>query len=252
MNLYSRAMDIVLEAGNELIEREGIERISEKSKTDYVTEVDIRVQKIIFEKLSQLDSSIQFLGEEKDNQEIDMNGKIWILDPVDGTTNLIHDFQHSVISLAYAEAGEIQFGIVYNPFSHEFFRAGKGQGAFLNEEQIFVSKASSLSQSLISIGTAPGCREDADRAFARMRRIYDRCQDVRRIGSAALELAYVACGRLEGFYEGHLKLWDYAAGKLLVEEAGGTVLADPERVFASAPGIAEEFLYIAEKAEEKV
>ena len=85
-----------------------------------------------------------------------------------------------------------------------------------------------------------------------MRRIYDRCQDVRRIGSAALELAYVACGRLEGFYEGHLKLWDYAAGKLLVEEAGGTVLADPERVFASAPGIAEEFFYIAEKAEEKV
>ena len=251
MNLYSRAMDIVLEAGNELIEREGIERISEKSKTDYVTEVDIRVQKMIFEKLSRLDPTVQFLGEEKDNRKIDPHGKIWILDPVDGTTNLIHDFQHSVISLAYQEAGDVQFGIVYNPFSRELFSGKKGSGAYLNDRKISVSNVRSLSQSLISIGTAPGCREDADRAFARMRRIYDCCQDIRRVGTAALELAYVACGRLDGFYEGHLHIWDYAAGKLLVEEAGGIVLADQERVFASAPGIAEEFRCIAEE-EEKV
>ena len=168
---------------------------------------------------------------------------------MDGTTNLIHDFQHSVISLAYQEAGEVQFGIVYNPFSRELFSGKKGSGAFLNDRRISVSNVRSLSQSLISIGTAPGCRKDADRAFARMRRIYDRCQDIRRVGTAALELAYVACGRLDGFYEGHLHIWDYGAGKLLVEEAGGIVLADQERVFASAPGIAEEFRCIAEEEE---
>ena len=252
MALYSQAIEIVLEAGEQLINREGIHKISEKGQTDYVTAVDIRVQKTIFQKLSQIDPDMQFLGEEKDNQEIDPEGKVWILDPVDGTTNLIHDFHHSVISLAYSEGGEIQFGIVYDPFSHEMFGARKGKGAYLNKERIFVSKAEKLSQSLISIGTAPGCREDADRAFARMRRVYDKCQDVRRIGSAALELAYVACGRLEGFYEGHLKIWDYAAGKLLVEEAGGIVLADKERVFASAPGIAEEFRCIAEEEEKDI
>ncbi len=249
MDVFSEAIKIVLEAGRQLTERKGIDDISEKGPTDYVTAVDIRVQKMIFEKLSQIDPDVQFLGEEKDNEEIDLQGKIWILDPVDGTTNLIHDFQHSVISLAYQEAGEVQFGIVYNPFSRELFSGKKGSGAFLNDRRISVSNVRSLSQSLISIGTAPGCREDADRAFARMRRIYDRCQDIRRVGTAALELAYVACGRLDGFYEGHLHIWDYGAGKLLVEEAGGIVLADQERVFASAPGIAEEFRCIAEEEE---
>ena len=222
MALYSQAIEIVLEAGEQLIEREGVHKISEKGQTDYVTAVDIRVQKTIFQKLSQIDPDMQFLGEEKDNQEIDPEGKVWILDPVDGT------------------------------FSHEMFGARKGKGAYLNKERIFVSKAEKLSQSLISIGTAPGYREEADRAISRMSRVYDKCQDVRRIGSAALELAYVACGRLEGFYEGHLKIWDYAAGKLLVEEAGGIVLADKERVFASAPGIAEEFRCIAEEEEKDI
>ena len=107
MDLFSEAIKIVLEAGRQLTERKGIDDISEKGPTDYVTAVDIRVQKMIFEKLSQIEPDVQFLGEEKDNEEIDPQGKIWILDPVDGTTNLIHDFQHSVISLAYQEAGEV-------------------------------------------------------------------------------------------------------------------------------------------------
>lgn len=249
MDLFNEAVKIVLEAGEQLVRRKGIEKVSEKSRTDYVTEVDVCVQKFIFQKLSQLDSSVQYLGEEKDNREIDPQGRIWILDPVDGTTNLIHDFQHSVISLAYKEAGETSFGIIYNPFAHEMFTGKRGSGAFLNGKKIFISKTQALSQSLISTGTTPGSREGADRIFARMRRIYDCCQDIRRLGTAALELAYVACGRLDGFYEEHLKIWDYAAGKLLVEEAGGIVLADSQRVFASAPGIAEEFLRIAEQEE---
>lgn len=154
MDLFSEAIKIVLEAGRQLTERKGIDDISEKGPTDYVTAVDIRVQKMIFEKLSQIEPDVQFLGEEKDNEEIDPQGKIWILDPVDGTTNLIHDFQHSVISLAYQEAGEVQFGIVYNPFSRELFSGKKGSGAFLNDRRISVSNVRSLSQSLISIGTA--------------------------------------------------------------------------------------------------
>lgn len=252
MDLFSEALTIVLEAGRELTERRGIEEISEKGPADYVTAVDIRVQNMIFEKLSRSDPAVQFLGEEKDNRKIDPWGKIWILDPVDGTTNLMHDFQHSVISLAYQEGGAVQFGIVYNPFSRELFSGKKGSGAFLNNRRIAVSNVRSLSKSLIGVGTAPGCREDADRTFARMRRIYDRCQDIRRVGAAALDLAYVACGRLDGFYEGHLHIWDYAAGKLLVEEAGGIVRADQERVFASAPGIAEELRCIAEEEESAI
>lgn len=103
MDLYTEAVRIVLEAGKQLIERKGIENVMEKGITDYVTDVDVRVQKVICQKLLQLDPSIQFMGEEKDNQEIDWDKRLWILDPVDGTTNLMHDFHHSVISLAYAD-----------------------------------------------------------------------------------------------------------------------------------------------------
>ena len=104
--LFEKAVKIVKKNGEELIERDGADAIREKGRTDYVTEVDVRVQRQIFEALKELDPAAQFLGEEKENQGIDREGSIWILDPVDGTTNLIHDFQHSTISLAYAKGGK--------------------------------------------------------------------------------------------------------------------------------------------------
>ncbi|MDO4284754.1 MAG: inositol monophosphatase family protein [Eubacteriales bacterium] len=198
-------------------------QITEKGSCDYVTQIDVQVQSFVTRRLAERYPQVQLMGEEKDNSEIDASGDFWILDPVDGTTNLIHDFQHSTLSLAYVEDGALTFGVVYHPNSGEVFTAVRGQGAFLNGRPIHVSGAGTLSESLISIGTSPYSHELADRNFAAFKRIFLACQDIRRLGSAAMDMAYVACGRDEAFFERSLKPWDFAAGRLLVEEAGGTV-----------------------------
>ena len=130
-------------------------QIKTKGACDYVTQVDIQVQKLIKEGLYQMYPQVQFMGEEQDNTAIDRKGDFWILDPVDGTTNLIHDFRHSTLSLAYAEAGTVELGIVYQPYTDEMFVAVKGKGAFLNGKPIHVSEAKTLSESLVTIGTSP-------------------------------------------------------------------------------------------------
>lgn len=242
MEFHREALEIVLAAGRELTGRRGADHIKEKGHTDYVTEVDVRVQQFIFRELSKIDPGAQFLGEEKDNSGVDMNGRVWILDPVDGTTNFIHDFQHSVVSLACSERGRITSGIVYDPYRRECFEAQEGRGAFLNKKPVSVSKAAELSQCLIAVGTSPGHRERAEESFRKMRAVYDQCQDIRRVGSAALELCYVACGRLDGFFEERLKLWDYGAAGLILREAGGWIQADERQVAAGTPGIREELL----------
>lgn len=247
---FEQAVEIVKKNGKELIGRKGADDVKEKGRADYVTEVDIRVQRLIFEELRKIDPSVQFLGEEKENQEIDRNGNFWILDPVDGTTNLIHDFAHSTISLAYTSEGKVVFGIVYDPFHKECFTAEFGKGAYLNGNLIHVSRSKAMSESLIAIGTSPGNRTYADQTFAKMKQVFDNSQDIRRIGSAALELSYVACGRLDGFYEENLKIWDYAAGALLVEEAGGRTKINGNETLACTPGILQEFECTLEVTEE--
>ena len=200
--------------------REMAAHVKEKGLADYVTQVDIAVQNFLKKELFALAPNIQFLGEETGIQEI-KGDSFWILDPVDGTTNLMHDYQHSVVSLALCRQGEIVMGIVYDPFREEVFSAIKGKGSFLNGHPIHVSNAEKLSDTMIGLGTAK--RELADENFARFRRVFGQCQDVRRIGSAALELAYTACGRQGGYFEIYLNPWDYAAGMLLIQEAGGQV-----------------------------
>lgn len=200
--------------------REMASHVREKGIADYVTQVDITVQNFLKEKLFTLAPDIQFLGEETGLLDVDADS-FWILDPVDGTTNLMHDYQHSVVSLALCHQKEIVMGIVYDPFHEEVFSAIKGKGAFLNGTLIHVSNAEKLCDTIIGIGTAK--RELADENFSRFRRVFEQCQDVRRIGSAALELAYTACGRQDGYFEIYLNPWDYAAGMLLIQEAGGTV-----------------------------
>ena len=199
--------------------------IKAKGEQDFVTEVDTAVQKMINEKLKNLYPDIQMFGEEKDNSDVDFNGDVWILDPVDGTTNLIHDFRFSALSLGYSEGGDLCFGVVYQPYTDELFCAEKGKGAFLNGKQIHVSDAGTLHDSLISFGTNPYLRgELSDRDFNSINRIFRECVDVRRLGSAALDLCYVAAGRCEGFFERRLKPWDFAAGTVIVKEAGGEVV----------------------------
>lgn len=223
--LAEQAEEAVREAGALLTDPAAVQTILSKSPTDFVTNVDLAVQSLLRDRLFQLAPAVQFLGEEGDHTAIDPGRPFWILDPVDGTTNLIHRFQHSAVSLALAEDGQVTFGVVYHPYTQECFTTRRGGGAFQNGRPIRVSGTIRLAESLLSAGTVPGRRELADEAFRQMRALYDRCQDVRRTGCASLDLCYVACGRLDGYVELSLQPWDYAAGMLIVAEAGGRVTA---------------------------
>ena len=222
-SLAEGAVQAVLAAGRLLADPAAVQSIRTKSETDYVTNVDVAVQAFLRERLVALAPDVQFMGEEQDNSALDLTRPCWILDPVDGTTNLIHGFRHSAISLALAKGEQVLFGVVYDPFSEELFTAQHGHGAFCNQKPIHVSDVQTLSDSLCSVGKNPGSGDQADAAFRRMRAIYDCCHDIRRIGAASIELCYVACGRLDGYLEHGLRPWDFAAGKLILEEAGGAM-----------------------------
>lgn len=218
---FEKVISIVKEAALLFGNEAAAEHIKIKGRADFVTEVDTRVQSMICEKLKQLYPTVQFMGEEKDNSEIDFKKPVWILDPVDGTTNLVHHYRASSVSLGLAENNQIVAGIIYNPYADELFFAKKGCGAFLNGEPIHVSGAQDLSSSLIGVGTTPYSHENTDWIFDRIKELFLRSHDIRRIGSAAIDLAYVACGRAEAFLELSLKPWDFAAAKVIIEEAGG-------------------------------
>lgn len=225
--LLERVSEAVRRAGALFGDRELAEQIRQKGVTDFVTQVDLTVQEQLRVALRAIAPEVQFIGEEQDNSGLDFGGAVWILDPVDGTMNLIHGFRHSSVSLALAEVGEVTMALVYDPFADELFTALAGRGAFCNGRPISVSGAERLADALVDVGTNPSEREKADRMFRWMRGIYDRCHDVRRMGAASLCLAYVAAGRLDAYVEDGLKPWDYAAGMLLVREAGG-MAATPE------------------------
>ena len=215
-------IELVKQAKPFIQNRDMADHIKVKGPADYVTQVDTNVQKFLSEKLYELAPQIQFLGEEEGLHAMSSD-TFWILDPVDGTTNLIHDYQHSTISLGLYEKGEIVMGVIYDPFREEVFHAEKGKGSFRNGEPIHVASAGTLEEAIIAIGTAPYQKELAHENLQRFERIFMKCQDIRRTGSAAMDLAYVACGRIGGFFEARLQPWDFAAGMLLVEEAGGRI-----------------------------
>lgn len=222
--MNTEELEVLLKkAGKLFADRNAAAHTREKGVADYVTEVDFVVQQFIRRRLEELYPEVQFLSEEKSNEEIDKNGLVWVLDPVDGTTNLIHDYRASVISLALMQKGSVVLGMIYNPYTDELFSAQKGKGSYCNGQKIEVSGAETMEKCLISIGTSPYYKEMAEKNFKVFQAIFKDCQDIRRSGSAALDLAYVACGRIEAYFERNLKIWDYAAGMLLVRESGGQV-----------------------------
>lgn len=225
-DLLQQATEVVKQAGQMFFQQDKREAVHSKGATDFVTDVDTSVQAFLQKKLSELLPEAQFLGEEKDNSDIDFSGLVWINDPVDGTTNLVHNFGCSVVSLALAENEQLILALVYDPYRNELFTAIRGMGAFCNGVRIQVSGATKLSDSLVAVGTAPGRRQNVDQTFAVMRAFYDRCHDIRRLGSAAIDLCYVAAGRTDAYTECFIHPWDYAAGVLIVQEAGGRVVAD--------------------------
>ena len=197
--------------------------VTEKGRADFVTDVDLSVQKKLKNELLSRYPDVQFMGEEGTHDNIDFSGRVWILDPVDGTTNLIHDYKMSAVSLGLLDNGEPVLGIVYNPFTDELFYAEKGKGAYLNGARIKVSAADKLFNALVAFGTSPYEKELADINFKIIKEMYLKSGDIRRSGSAALDLVYIACGRTDGFFEKNLKPWDYCAGICIVNEAGGCV-----------------------------
>lgn len=195
-----------------------------KGRADFVTQVDFAVQTYLQKELCALYPDIQFLGEEGEKEKQDWTRPVWILDPVDGTTNLIHDMQMSVVSLALWDGEDLLFGCIYHPYRQEICTAVRGQGTRLNGEPVSVSGTETVSQSLFCVGTSPYEKgEYVDKVFERMKRLFLEGLDIRRTASAAMDLMYVAVGRIDGYFEYYLKPWDCAAGILLVEEAGGRI-----------------------------
>ena len=203
--------------------------VSSKGDKNFVTATDKAIQEYMRVKLRAILPEAEFFAEE-DERRTKSQGLRWILDPVDGTTNLMHNFLHYAVSLALAEGNEIIFGAVFNPKSKNMFYAIKGEGAYRiwgedgeNRENITVSDTSDLSDALTTIGTSPYHKDLVDSNFKLFRVLFDRTQDIRRLGSAALDCCYVAASYGDIFVERRLQPWDYAAGSLIITEAGGKI-----------------------------
>lgn len=222
-DLKEKACGIVLKAGKYLKDNsKKIKNISFKGSINLVTNVDREVEGILIGSLQKAFPDIGFLSEEAGKINYG-SGLEWVIDPIDGTTNFAHGFPFYAISVALEEAGKPVLGIVYNPEHNEFFYAEKGKGAFLNGKPIKVSSQKALKRSLLMTGFSYKLGKSMEANLVHFRNFLLASQAVRRAGSASLDLCYVACGRLEGFWELDLFPWDTAAGWLMVKEAGGEV-----------------------------
>lgn len=219
----SEVLELIYRTKDIIFDEDAVSSVKVKGAADYVTRVDVGVQDFLQKELAARYPEIGFIGEEQEQSCRSPEKSYWILDPIDGTTNLIHHYRMSAVSLGLYEKGEITFGAVYNPFSGEMYTASAGEGAYLNGKQIRVSAIDDISYALVAYGSSPYEKERSRELFPVFERIFLSCADFRRSGSAALELCYVACGRHEVYLEQNLKPWDYAAGALILKEAGGRI-----------------------------
>ncbi len=195
--------------------------IDHKGAVDLVTDTDRQCERIIVDILAQRYPDHSILAEENTRLERRDSAYRWIVDPLDDTTNFAHGYPHFCISIALEWNGAIVVGLVYDPLRQECFRAVKGKGSTLNGATIRCSTVGDLDNALLATGFPYDRRDHADYYLSFFHAFMTRCQEIRRNGSAALDLCYVACGRLDGYWELKLKPWDVAAGSLIVSEAGG-------------------------------
>jgi myo-inositol-1(or 4)-monophosphatase len=200
-------------------------KVTEKKQNDFVTEVDQAAEQAIIEVLLKAYPDHAILAEESGASANlhDENENVWIIDPLDGTTNFIHGFPQYCVSIALQQRGVITQAVVYDPCRNDLFTATKGSGAFLNEKRLRVTKRDKIADALIGTGFAGRDMKKLDEYLKMFRVMTEKCQGLRRPGAAALDLAYVAAGFLDGFFEKGLQPWDIAAGSLLITEAGGIV-----------------------------
>ncbi len=218
-------LEIVREAANIVknAERSGMEQHSKLNFRDFCTEYDEKVQAFLIGKLTEIMPDAKFIGEEDGKRVENLEGYVFIIDPIDGTSNFTLDYHHSCVSVGLAKDGETVLGIVINPYLGEEFVAEKGKGSYLNGERLKM-RNTDLTHTLLGFGTSPYHLNLCEETFAFIHDIYPHVIDVRRSGSAALDICYCACNRTGAFVELILCPWDYAAGSLIVEEAGGVAM----------------------------
>lgn len=233
---YNKILSLVYKAREIVFSNELRPQEKNENPYDFVTAVDVGISDFLKAELFKLFPDVGFMTEEESDHKV--TDKVFILDPIDGTTNLIYDYKMSSISLAYVEYGKVVFGIVFNPFTNEIFFSIRGKGAHLYkadngiEELISIGVENydknvlsvgkrDLKHSLIEFGAGSSHKEQANETFARAKRVFEKCLDLRRICSTAIAICYIASGRLDGYFEKIIKPWDFAAATLILEEAGG-------------------------------
>jgi len=236
--------------GQELLSWVGRFKVHEKGPSDLVTEADLAAQEVVRGVLLSAFPDHHLVGEESDTAARFDAEYCWVVDPLDGTTNYVHQIPHYAVSVALAERGKPIVGVVFDPVNNECFTARRGGGAHLNGEKIQTSGVTQLSQAVVAASFASKVRfpsPEIDQFVAAVQS----CQGVRRTGSAALNLCYVACGRFDAFWALSTKAWDIAAGVVIVEEAGGAVtqldgaplrLEQPHPITSATAALQREFL----------
>ncbi len=255
--MLNRIIEVALKAGEIIINAhcENSDVSVKPGDANFVTVYDLKVQKFIKDSFKEIIPSAHFIGEEEEAVYTTDAEYTVIADPIDGTTNFIKGFNHSCVSIALLKKGMPIIGCVYNPYTKEMFYAKKGEGAFLNGKKISVSK-NGLENALVGFGTSPYYAEFYNKTFETIDKIFPIIADIRRVGSAALDICYVASGRTELYFEYLLSPWDYAAASLILTEAGGVITTDnyseisynrPNSIIAATNKALDDFKKVMEK-----
>lgn len=222
--MKEKLTEIIKEAGEIL--KEGYfsnKEVSFKAKKDLVTKYDVAVEEFLKEKFSKEFSDFNIIAEESNNENIEFKDSI-IIDPIDGTTNFVNQVPHTAISVGIYKDKKPYIGVVYNPILDELYEAQIGEGAYLNGKKLEVSKENDFQKSLLATGfpySNSTNQDDLNDVIEKIRNVLPKCQDIRRLGSAAIDLCFIARGTYEGYYEMNLKAWDVSAGIIILQEAGG-------------------------------
>ncbi len=230
-------------------------QVSSKGPGDFVSSADKRTEKILIEELQKANPEYGIISEEIGIINNSNNKNRWIIDPIDGTMNFINGVPQFAISIGYEEDNEVKCGIIYNPITNEMFFADKGNGAFLNNTRIRVSNKKRIRDALLVTGGPKQASKIKDKIFTEYIKISSHTSNIRKFGSAALDIAFVACGRFDGYWQREINYWDIAAGVIILKEAGGFVEFfddDPKfplkkNIVASNSNIHDEFKELINK-----
>ncbi len=255
--MYDKVIELVKSTKKIVFDESMRKDVSMKGAADFVTAVDMTISNYIKEELAKITPEIGFMSEE---EKAEIVPKRWILDPIDGTTNLVYGYNKSSVSLALCEDEKIIFGVIFDPFTDELFVARRGEGAYYNGVRIPKAEDRELSECIVEFGAGSTRKQYADISFGMAKEVFLSCLDLRRICSSALSVSYIAQGRINGYFEYQIKPWDYAAASLVLEECGG-ILTDwngnpipydrPSSIVCGTPKLHKFLLETVQKYNEK-